>query len=97
MSRDKNGRFTDCGNPKGRPRAFKYISTPGIAHSVPRNDFFEVDSAAITISENGKRKQISRPRFGGLNHACLGVRNFELQVRDRPDSGHAEICQKRRE
>jgi hypothetical protein len=39
----------------------------------------------------------SSPRFGGLNHACLGVRNCELPVRDRPDSGHAEICQKRRE
>jgi hypothetical protein len=31
----------------------------------------------------------SRPRFGSLNHAYLGVRNAELQVRDEPDSGHA--------
>ena len=31
----------------------------------------------------------SRPRFGSLNHAYLGVRNAELQVRDGPDSGHA--------
>ena len=31
----------------------------------------------------------SRHRFGGLNHACLGVRNVELQVRE-PVSGHAE-------
>jgi hypothetical protein len=59
MSRDKNGRFTDCGNPKGRPRALKYIPTRGIAHSVQRNDFLEVDNAPITISENGKRKLIS--------------------------------------
>ena len=28
-------------------------------------------------------------RFGSLNHAYLGVRNAELQVRDGPDSGHA--------
>ena len=59
MSRDKNGRFTDCGNPKGRPKASKYVPTPHIAHRVQRNDFFEVDNAAITVSENGKRKQIS--------------------------------------
>ena len=59
MSRDKNGRFTDCGNPKGRPKAVRYIPTPGIAQCVQRNDFFEVDNAAITVSENGKRKQIS--------------------------------------
>jgi hypothetical protein len=25
MSRDKNGRFTDCGNPKGRPKALKQM------------------------------------------------------------------------
>ena len=59
MSRDKNGRFTDCGNLKGRPRTLKYSPGPGIAHSVQRNDFFEVDNAPITITENGKRKQIS--------------------------------------
>jgi hypothetical protein len=59
MSRDKNGRFTDCGNPKGRPKALKYIPAPAIAQCVQRNDFFEVDNAAITVSENGKRKQIS--------------------------------------
>jgi Family of unknown function (DUF5681) len=59
MSRDKNGRFTDCGNPNGRPKALKYIPEPGIAHSVQRNDFFEVDNAPVTVSENGKRKQIS--------------------------------------
>ncbi len=59
MSRDKNGRFTDCGNPKGRPKAIKYTPKPGIAHCVQRNDFFDVDNAPITISENGKRKQIS--------------------------------------
>jgi uncharacterized protein DUF5681 len=59
MSRDKNGRFTDCGNLKGRPKALKYTAKPGIAHSVQRDDFFEVDNAPITISENGKRKQIS--------------------------------------
>ncbi len=29
--------------------------------------------------------------------ARLGVRNVELQVQDGPDSGHADICQKRRE
>jgi hypothetical protein len=59
MLRDKNGRFTDCGNPKGRPKTLKYIPAPGIAQCVQRNDFFEVDNAAITVSENGKRKQIS--------------------------------------
>ena len=59
MSRDKNGRFTDCGDPKGRPKAVRYIPTPGIAKCVQRNDFFEVDNAAITVSENGKRKRIS--------------------------------------
>ena len=59
MSRDKNGRFTDCGNPKGRPKAIKYTPKPGIAHCVQRNDFFDVDNAPITVSENGKRKQIS--------------------------------------
>jgi Family of unknown function (DUF5681) len=59
MSRDNNGRFTDCGNPKGRPKALKYTPPTGIAHCVQRNDFFEVDNAPITISENGKRKLIS--------------------------------------
>ncbi len=59
MSRDKNGRFTDCGNPKGRPKAIKYTPKPGIAHCVQRNDFFDVDNAPITITENGKRRQIS--------------------------------------
>jgi hypothetical protein len=59
MSRDKNGQFTDCGNPKGRPKALKYTPQPGIAHCIQRNDFFEVDNAPITISENGKRKLIS--------------------------------------
>src|SRR5882757_6193642 len=59
VSRDKNGRFTDCGNPKGRPMTLKYSPEPGIAHSVQRNDFFEVDNAPISITENGKRKQIS--------------------------------------
>jgi len=59
MSRDKNGRFTDCGNPNGRPKTPKYTPTPGIAHCVQRNDFFEVDNAPITITENGKRKLIS--------------------------------------
>jgi hypothetical protein len=59
MSRDKNGRFTDCGNLKGRPKTLKYIPAPGIAHSVQRDDFFEVDNAPLTITENGKRKQIS--------------------------------------
>lgn len=59
MSRDENGRFTGCGNPKGRPKAPKYIPPPGITQCVQRNDFFEVDNAAITVSENGKRKQIS--------------------------------------
>jgi hypothetical protein len=60
MSRDKNGRFTDCGNPNGRPKALKYIPEPGIAHSVQRNDFFEVDNAPVTVSgNNGKPKQIS--------------------------------------
>ena len=59
MSRDKNGRFTDCGNPKGRPKALKYTPELRIAHCMQRNDFFEVDNAPITITENGKRKQIS--------------------------------------
>src|ERR1700682_2436535 len=59
MSRDKNGRFTDCGNPKGRPRALKYIPPTEIAHHIQRDDFFEVDNATIPISENGKRKLIS--------------------------------------
>jgi hypothetical protein len=59
MSRDKNGRFTDCGNPKGRPKAPKYIPTTRIAPSVQRDDFFEVDNTPITVVENGKRKQIS--------------------------------------
>jgi hypothetical protein len=31
----------------------------------------------------------SRPRLGSLNHAYLGVRNVELQVRGGPDSEHA--------
>jgi hypothetical protein len=59
MSRDKHGRFTDCGNPKGRPRVPKYTPESGIAQSVQRNDFFEVDNAPITVAENGKRKQVS--------------------------------------
>jgi hypothetical protein len=59
MSRDDKGRFTDCGNPNGRPKALKYTPTTEIGHSVQRNDFFEIDNAPITISENGKRKQIS--------------------------------------
>lgn len=59
MSRDKNGRFTDCGNPKGRPKTLKYIPTTDIAHYVQRDDFFEVDNATIQVSENGKRKLIS--------------------------------------
>jgi hypothetical protein len=59
MSRDKNGRFTDCGNPNGRPKTPKYTPPAGIAHCVQRNDFFEVDNAPITTTENGKRKQIS--------------------------------------
>jgi hypothetical protein len=59
MSRGKNGRFTDCGNPKGRPKTPKYIPAPEITQCVQRNDFFEVDNASITVSENGKRKQIS--------------------------------------
>ena len=59
MLRDKNGRFTDCGNLKGRPKTLKYTPAPGIAHSVQRGDFFEVDNAPLTITENGKRKQIS--------------------------------------
>ena len=59
MSRDKNGRFTDCGNPNGRPRALKYTPPTEIARHIQRDDFFEVDNAPITISENGKRRQIS--------------------------------------
>ena len=59
MSRDKNGQFTDCGNPNGRPKIQKYIPEPGIARSVQRNDFFEVDNSPVTVTENGKRKQIS--------------------------------------
>jgi hypothetical protein len=59
MSRDENGRFTDCGNPKGRPKALKYTPKTEIARSVQRDDFFEVDNAPITVTENGKRKQIS--------------------------------------
>jgi hypothetical protein len=59
MSRDKKGRFTGCGNPKGRPKALKYIPTPGIAHSVERDDFFYIDNTPIPVSENGKRKLIS--------------------------------------
>ncbi len=59
MSRDKNGRFTDCGNPKGRPKAPKHTPKPEIGHHVQRDDFFEVDNASIPITENGKRKLIS--------------------------------------
>jgi hypothetical protein len=59
MSRDKNGRFTDCGNPNGRPKALKYTPETEISHSVERNDFFEIDNLPITIVENGKRKEIS--------------------------------------
>lgn len=59
MARDQNGRFTDCGNLKGRPRTLKYTPEPVITHSMQRDDFFEVDNAPITITENGKRKQIS--------------------------------------
>jgi hypothetical protein len=36
MSRDKNGKFTDCGNPKGRPKALKY--TPMLAESGRRDE-----------------------------------------------------------
>ena len=59
MSRDNKGRFTDCGNLKGRPKALKYTPPPIIAHSVERDDFLEVDNSPITITENGNRKQIS--------------------------------------
>ena len=59
MSRDKNGRFTDCGNPNGRPKTPKYTPPTGIAQCVQRNDFFEVDNAPVTTTENGKRKLIS--------------------------------------
>jgi uncharacterized protein YnzC (UPF0291/DUF896 family) len=59
MTRDKNGRFTDCGNPNGRPKTPKYTPPDVIAHRVERNDFFEVDNAPVTITENGKPKQIS--------------------------------------
>lgn len=58
MSRDKNGRFTDCGNPKGRPKVFAQMPRP-ISHQTERDDFFEVDNASVTITENGKRKDIS--------------------------------------
>ena len=51
--------FTDCGNPNGRPRALKYTPPTEIARHIQRDDFFEVDNAPITISENGKRRQIS--------------------------------------
>jgi hypothetical protein len=51
--------FTGCGNPNGRPKAPKYVSTPGIAHSVKRDDFFYIDNTPIPVSENGKRKLIS--------------------------------------
>jgi hypothetical protein len=39
----------------------------------------------------------SRHQFGSLNHARLGVRNADLQVRDGPDSGHiADIIRETR-
>jgi hypothetical protein len=59
MSRDENGRFTDCGNPKGRPKAFKYKPPAVIGPKLERDDFFEVDNSPVTVTENGKRKQIS--------------------------------------
>ncbi len=59
MTRDKNGRFIGCGNPKGRPRTPKYTPPNVIAHRVERDDFFKVDNSPITITENGKPKQIS--------------------------------------
>ena len=61
VSRDKNGRFTDCGNPKGRPMTLKYSPEPGIAHSVQRNDFFEVDNAPISKMESVSRFLYERP------------------------------------
>jgi hypothetical protein len=59
MTRDKSGRFIECGNPKGRPKALKYAPKPEIANHIQRDDFFEVDNALIPIVENGKRKLIS--------------------------------------
>ena len=58
MSRDKNGRFTDCGNPKGRPKLPK-PEPPPIATHVERDDFFEIDNASILVTENGKQKYIT--------------------------------------
>jgi hypothetical protein len=59
MSRDKNGRFTDCGNPNGRPKALKYTPPAVIGPNLERDDFFEVDNSPVTLTENGKSKQIS--------------------------------------
>jgi hypothetical protein len=58
MSRDKHGRFTDCGNPNGRPKTLKYFPPIVIGPNLERDDFFEVDNSAVTITESGKRKQI---------------------------------------
>jgi hypothetical protein len=55
MSRDERGRFTDCGNYKGRPKKEK----PEPSTVEQREDFFDVDNASIVIVENGKRKKIS--------------------------------------
>jgi hypothetical protein len=60
MSRDKNGRFTDCGNLKGRPKTLKYTPPAVIGPNLERDDFFEVDNSPVTVTEkNGKRKQVS--------------------------------------
>jgi hypothetical protein len=59
MSRDQNGRFTDCGNPKGRPKTLKYSPPIVIGPNLERDDFFEVDNSPVTVTEHGKRRQIS--------------------------------------
>jgi hypothetical protein len=59
MTRDKNGRFTDCGNLNGRRKALKYTPPEMIDRNLERDEFFEVDNSPITVTENGKRKQIS--------------------------------------
>jgi hypothetical protein len=59
MSRDQNGRFTDCGNPKGRPKTLKYTPPAVIGPNLERDDFFEIDNSPVTVTENGARQQVS--------------------------------------
>jgi hypothetical protein len=92
-----------------RARCHRVFRVPGADEQQP-GDAGQVPAHAVAAGGRMDRCRImagdlslcqivscSMNSSASLNHACPGVRNVELQVRDRPDSEHAEICQKRRE